>query len=893
MEIREDIDQLLQARSEIDAELQRFKTSQTVLFTDIVGSTTYFDRFGDTAGLLLLYRHDSLVMGAVEEFKGNVVKTIGDSVMAEFANPLSAVQAAIAIQRRLHEHNQNQTREERLLIRIGINAGFGFRRANDLFGDVVNVAARITKRSGAAQILISRSVTESLTDADITFKTIGSVNLDGKADTEELFEVIWSDAETYETLLASLASLAKQREKSSHGARLEEFVRKTPSISELEADAAKVALPPSLTERYEVIGRLGAGGSGVVYKARDREMGETVALKVLNPEIADSTPLMELFRNEIRVARKITHKNVCRIYDFTRTDETAFISMEFVQGETLRRVLDRFDALTTRNGIKIALEICDALHEVHTQGIVHRDVKPQNLMIDERGDVKLMDFGLAHVVDERSIAAAGTPSYMAPEQAKGRHIDQRADIYSLGLVLYEVFTGTAIFAGSTPLVHALKQQYEVVPGGSPVEHPIPEHIARAIVRCLEKDPAKRFQSVEELRAALCADPANSVPGAANESQTNDAMAGHEKNWIGTLKEKKVARSALALVTIVIVAVIVILSRAGTNPPVVQASPEVVSVEPPAPTPPAPPAEIIDEPQAQAPAAPVPLQQAKAVVSVPVDKRRAIPDNPVKPPVAPEVAATPAPPSPNRRPGWTTLIDTASIPAGVFMMGSDNGPKDERPRHQVKLDAFNMSRTEITNQQYLAFLDASSYPRPKDPGFAKDYLRNYPDLPVLNVSYEDALAFCAWASKKFDAIIRLPTEAEWEYAAMAGKEDSPFAWGTLDSKSMARYKANTPRGEMAVVSKDAFPPNKFGLYNMNGNVAEWVLDYYSRDYYATSPIRNPAGPASGSKRTVKGGSWADNEEEILSSRRASRGAGDHSDQVGFRIVAALPKTNHDD
>src|SRR5499426_841134 len=149
------IDQLLQARSEIDEELRRHKSKVTIFFTDVVGSTNYFDRFGDTAGLLLLHRHDNLVTTAVEEFGGFVVKTIGDSVMAEFPDPDYAVRAAIAIQRRLLEHNLNAVEEECLRIRTGVHYGVGFRRGNDLFGDAINLAARITKRSGPGQILVS------------------------------------------------------------------------------------------------------------------------------------------------------------------------------------------------------------------------------------------------------------------------------------------------------------------------------------------------------------------------------------------------------------------------------------------------------------------------------------------------------------------------------------------------------------------------------------------------------------------------------------------------------------------------------------------------------------------------------------------------------------------
>src|SRR5262245_48094744 len=161
------IDQLLQARFKIDKELRRHKSRVTVFFTDVVGSTTYFDRFGDTAGLLLLHRHDNLVTKAVAEFGGTVLKTIGDSIMAEFPEPVFAVRAAVQIQQHLFEQNQGIAETDRLRIRTGINCGVGFRRGNDLFGEAINVAARITKRSGPGQILISQSVREAIEDSEI------------------------------------------------------------------------------------------------------------------------------------------------------------------------------------------------------------------------------------------------------------------------------------------------------------------------------------------------------------------------------------------------------------------------------------------------------------------------------------------------------------------------------------------------------------------------------------------------------------------------------------------------------------------------------------------------------------------------------------------------------
>ena len=170
----------------------------------------------------------------------------------------------------------------------------------------------------------------------------------------------------------------------------------------------------------------------------------------------------------------------------------------------------------------------------------------------------------------------------------------------------------------------------------------------------------------------------------------------------------------------------------------------------------------------------------------------------------------------------------------------SGKGEEKPRHQVKLDGFNMSRTEITNQQYLAFLNDTSYQRPKDPGFAKNYLMEYPDFPVINVSYDDAIAFCAWASTKFEAAVRLPTEAEWEYACHCGEAwRCRFHGGTRIQKP-EHVSRETHRSECRRLRRAMFPPNPFGLYNMSGNVWEWVSDFYSKDYYATSPIRNPKG-----------------------------------------------------
>ncbi|MGH9746389.1 MAG: protein kinase domain-containing protein [Candidatus Acidiferrales bacterium] len=261
----------------------------------------------------------------------------------------------------------------------------------------------------------------------------------------------------------------------------------------------------ALSQRYDILAEAGYGSMGNVYKARDRETGETVALKLLKPEIASDQAMMDRFKNELLFARKITHKNVCRVHEFNRVAGVAYTSMEFVEGESLRSVLNRFGGLPLRKTVNLSLQICSGLKEAHAQGIVHRDLKPENVMIDALGNVKIMDFGIA-----RSMQAAtrltgsimGTPAYMAPEQVGGKPIDYRTDIYSLGLMLYEMFTGASAFVADTPIAIAMKQLRESPRPPREVEPTVPVDIERAILKCLEKDPARRFQSVSELEKAL-------------------------------------------------------------------------------------------------------------------------------------------------------------------------------------------------------------------------------------------------------------------------------------------------------------------------------------------------------------------------------------------------------
>ena len=261
----------------------------------------------------------------------------------------------------------------------------------------------------------------------------------------------------------------------------------------------------ALSQRYEILAEAGHGSMGNVYKARDRETGEVVALKLLKPEIAADQSMIERFKNELLFARKITHKNVCRLYEFNRVNGIAYTSMEFVEGESLRSVLNRFGGLPARKAIDLVGQICSGLKEAHAQGIVHRDLKPENVMIDAQGNVKIMDFGIARSMESMTRltgSMVGTPAYMAPEQVAGKPVDYRTDIYSLGLIIYEMFTGTPAFQADNAVAVALKQMREAPVPPHEIEPGIPVAIERAILKCLEKESAKRFQSIGELENAL-------------------------------------------------------------------------------------------------------------------------------------------------------------------------------------------------------------------------------------------------------------------------------------------------------------------------------------------------------------------------------------------------------
>ncbi|HET7291435.1 MAG TPA: protein kinase, partial [Vicinamibacteria bacterium] len=256
--------------------------------------------------------------------------------------------------------------------------------------------------------------------------------------------------------------------------------------------------------RYEIQGPLGRGGMGMVYRARDKTLDEDVAIKVLRPEFAEDPKMAERFKSEIKLARRIRHRNVCAIHDFGEDRGVLYISMELIDGVDLKHILKRRGALPPAEAYDVAIQVAEGLEAVHASGIIHRDLKTPNIMVDRGGVARLMDFGIAKRQEGGGASTAtghvlGTPEYMSPEQAQGQRVDARTDVYALGVVIYEIFTGDVPFRGETPISTILKHLQDPPPLD---RTKLPKSLRPVLAKALAKEPGARYSNARAVADAL-------------------------------------------------------------------------------------------------------------------------------------------------------------------------------------------------------------------------------------------------------------------------------------------------------------------------------------------------------------------------------------------------------
>jgi len=324
------------------------------------------------------------------------------------------------------------------------------------------------------------------------------------------------------------------------GAQLDDGVtrrfdaRKTPTQAYDSIDDARFVPGTILVQRYRIVGLLGKGGMGEVYRADDLKLGQPVALKFLPDHLLSDGAALARFHREVRVARQVSHKNVCRVYDIGEMDGRHFLSMEYIKGEELSSLLRRIGSLPIDKAIQLARQICAGLNAAHDVGVLHRDLKPANIMIDGDGNARILDFGLASLSEElpENELAAGTPAYMAPEQLEGKEQTAATDVYSLGLVLYELFTSRKAFEAKTLAELIEMRRKNTAPASlSSLVKDLDPVIERVVERCLQTDPAQRPSSALQVAAALPGGDPIAAALAAGETPSPEMVAAAPKHGI--------------------------------------------------------------------------------------------------------------------------------------------------------------------------------------------------------------------------------------------------------------------------------------------------------------------------------------------------------------------------
>ena len=650
--------------------------------------------------------------------------------------------------------------------------------------------------------------------------------------------------------------------------------------------AAKTLIGKVLLGQFRVDAFIAAGGMGTVYKVWDLKRQVPLAMKVLHADLAEDPSIFKRFRREASALKKLAHPNIVPFYGLYQTADFAFLLEGYVDGPTLKDVLKRKGRLSAKEALTVLKGVSAALNYAHAHGVVHCDIKPGNVMIDSGGRVYLTDFGIARHAESvtTTFGFAGTPAYMAPEQVRGEAVTPATDVYSLGVMAYELLVGRRPFTGeeegtagaSTKAERLRMAHVKLTPPDPRQFNPkLPKAVADVLLRALSKPPEDRYSDAWRFFVALCA-ALNASPQAVGDRLLSVGSILTEGGGAATASvpaypprssspppsspPTSSRRSSVWLVALLAVLVVFVVGgaviafalgghwyaphRQQALPPTrVRVATSRASNNARSAT--SLPARVVVQPS--------PTHAVSTTLPSPTSTPLPTPTRTPRP--TPRPTATPMP---------SHIVNSADgavwvyIPAGTFIMGltsqqvallrshcNSSGCQElyraSSPAHKVSLDAFWIYQTEVSNGMYARCVAAGACTPPlRYSGESRrDYYGNpnYDNYPVTWVSWGQARDYCRWAGG------RLPTSAEWEYAAR-GKDGRLFPWGnTFPSPSLA----NVNEFYNAFLPVDALPAGRspFGLFNMTGNVWEWVQDWYSYDYYRTNTNwHNPKGPASG-------------------------------------------------
>lgn len=576
-------------------------------------------------------------------------------------------------------------------------------------------------------------------------------------------------------------------------------------------------------DRYHIIEQLGKGGMAIVYRAFDTRLETDVAFKLVRKEAFTPENLERVltrFTQEAKALAKLNHPNIVSVIDFGQYQDMPWMVMKYMPGGTLKQFTGT--PMAPQKAATLLSPIADALAYAHDLEIVHRDVKPSNILITRTGAPMLSDFGIAKLLEQTSPAmtdtglGVGTPDYMSPEQWQGV-AGKASDQYSLGVVLYELVTGVKPYSADTPYAIGIKQATEPLSRPSDLSNAVSESVDRVIFKALAKNPENRYSSMAEFHHALTRIAASETP-------------------------------PMELATVSSIDASSVLSLTNKSEEKIRSQHKV-------------PKGTKSASSAQGNVADTSTTDSNSKLTIGAKKRRSKDD-----------------------------MSILYIPKGKFLMGNENGEKDEKPLHSVYLNEYWIDRFLVTNRMYQKFLTEKG--NQTEDGFpwydstkAQSRLqqingvwqikKGYEDHPVTLVTWSGALAYCQWIGG------RLPSEAEWEKAAR-GMDTRIFPWGDSEPTcELANFK-----GCFEDTTKiGSFPKaaSYYGLLDMAGNVWEWTADWYAEDYYVKSPALNPKGPEQGILRVMRGGSWANTARYLRATYRSRCKPQDCSINLGFRCV----------